>query len=110
MISKYTLTQLAEALGGLPVYGSLPGSPAELAGIRYGDVLLSVDGQLTPSWDAYLAARHTSGSVIVLRLFRDGQEFEISLKLDRGAPVDADALAGTLNVLARVTGSVGEPS
>ena len=99
MINRNTLSQLAFALSGLPVYGCLPGSPAERAGVRYGDVLLSVDGHATPSWDAYLAARQSSGSSLHLRLFRDGRELEIEVPLDRERYLDPSALAATLGML-----------
>jgi S1-C subfamily serine protease len=92
------LTELAEALGGLPVYGSLPGSAAERAGIRYGDVLMSVDGQPTPSWDAYLKARQSSGPSITVRLFRDGAELSVELVLDRSHHVDAQTVASLLGL------------
>jgi len=98
---------LAVALGGLPVFGCLPGSPVERAGVRYGDVLLSVDGQLTPSWDAYIAARETSGPVIRLRLSRDGHEFEVDVELDRGGSLDFMTLPVTLGLL---PGGADEPS
>lgn len=89
MINKSNLDQLAEALGGLPVYGCLPGSPAQKAGVRYGDVLLSVDGQATPSWEAYLSARQHSGKSIRLRLFRDGTELELDVELTSGGYLQA---------------------
>ncbi len=94
------------ALGGLPVYGCLPGSPADRAGVRYGDVLLAVDGQITPSWDAYLAARQRSGASIRLRLFREGNEFEVDVVLDKGG-LDSRGLAATLGMLESGS-SVGE--
>ena len=47
MIAKRTLFELAKTLDGLPVLGCLAGSPAALAGVRYGDILLSVNGQRT---------------------------------------------------------------
>jgi regulator of sigma E protease len=87
-------------MGGLPVFGCLPGSAAERAGVRYGDVLLSVDGQVTPTWDAYLAARETSGESIRLRLFRDGHEFEVDVVLDRDAHRDPVKLAAALGLFA----------
>jgi S1-C subfamily serine protease len=103
LITRSNLSQLAVALQGLPVYGCLPGSPAERAGVRYGDVLLSVDGYATPSWDAYIAARERSGASILLRLFRDGQELEVEVPLDRDMHLDADALAATLGMLAHTS-------
>jgi S1-C subfamily serine protease len=95
----FDLGELARTLGGLPVHGCLPGSPAERAGVRFGDVLLSVDGQPTPTWDAYLEARHHSGPSIRLRLFRDGVEFEVDVELDRSARFDTSAVASVLGLL-----------
>lgn len=109
MINKSNLSQLAGALSGLPVYGCLPGSPAEKAGVRYGDVLLSVDGHATPSWDAYIAAREHSGASIRLRLFRDGREFEIDVVLTRDAYIDASGLAATLGLLPNTAPLPEEP-
>lgn len=99
MITRSKLSQLAAGLAGLPVYGCLPGSPAAEAGVRYGDVLLSVDGQSTPSWDAYLAARAQSGKSIRLKLFRDGRQFEVDLTLNADAYLDTSTVAATLGLL-----------
>jgi S1-C subfamily serine protease len=99
LLKRTNLVELARALGGLPVYGCLPHSPAERAGVRYGDVLLSVDGQATASWDAYLRVREHSGDSIRLRLFRDGVEFELDVLLDRSAGFDPAALSAALGFL-----------
>lgn len=79
--------------------------------MRYGDVLLSVDGHATPSWDAYIAARERSGASILLRLFREGQELEIEVPLDRDLQLDVDALAASLGMLAHTSAppSPGKP-
>jgi S1-C subfamily serine protease len=109
LINKTNLSQLAGALSGLPVYGCLPGSPAERAGVRYGDVLLSVDGQATPSWDAYIAARESSGASIRLRLFREGKEFEVDVELRRERQLNASDLAATLGLLGDAAPQGSEP-
>lgn len=88
------LMELARALGGLPVFGCLAGSPAEQAGIRYGDVLLSVDGMPTGSVDDYLAARSRSGRTIVVRVFRAGLELDFELGLRD--PLQASEVAASL--------------
>ena len=106
LIKKSDLVRMAAALGGLPVFGCLPGSPVDKAGVRYGDVLLSVDGQLTPSWDAYIAARESSGPSIRLRLSRDGREFEVDVLLDRSARF---GLATPSAALGLVEGEPDEP-
>ena len=99
MLKRSDLVHLAQSLGGLPVYGCLPNSPAERAGVRYGDILLSVDGFPTPTWDAYFEARERSGASIHLRLFRDGNEFEVDVPLDRSATYDPAAIASALGIL-----------
>jgi C-terminal processing protease CtpA/Prc len=99
LLNHPNFVDLARSLGGLPVYGCLPGSPAERAGVRYGDVLLSVDGHPTPSWDAYIEARRRSGPSIHLRLFRDGFEFEVDVVLDRSAELDATTIASVLGLI-----------
>jgi S1-C subfamily serine protease len=110
LINKSNLSQLAGALSGLPVYGCLPGSPAERAGVRYGDILLSVDGRATPSWDAYIAARESSGSSIRLRLFRDGLELELDVALTRETYVEASGLAAALGLMADTAPVSREPT
>ena len=83
MLKKSDLALLAQRLNGIPVHGTLPGSPADRAGIRYGDVLLLVDGMPTPTWDDYLEVRRNSGASLELRLFRDGEELDVTLELDK---------------------------
>ena len=93
-ISVRDLMELARALGGLPVFGCLVGSPAEQAGIRYGDVLLAVDGMPTRTVDDYLAARSRSGRTIVVRIFRAGAELDVELGLRD--PLQASEVAAGL--------------
>ena len=81
MRSPADLSRLADALGGLPILGCLEGSPAAEAGVRYGDVLLSIDGQRTGSWDEFIDARSKCRGGFVARIFRDGQELEIAVTL-----------------------------
>lgn len=81
MLTPAELARLASALGGLPILGCLSGSPAEDAGMRYGDILLSLDGLPTSSWDEFLRARNQAGRSIVVRVFRQGQELDMALEL-----------------------------
>ncbi len=99
MIPLSSLARLAESLNGLPVYGCLPGSPAERAGVRFGDILLSVDGIATPTWLAFIAARQASGDSIRVRVFRDGGELEFVIPLDKQASRDPASVASALAVL-----------
>lgn len=97
MLSSEQLTKLATALGGLPVLGCKPGSPAARAGIRYGDVLLSVNGIPTPDWATYVEARQARQAAMQVEIFRGGEELTIDLAFD-ATPIDTaawlDYLAG----------------
>jgi S1-C subfamily serine protease len=77
MMSRKQLEQIAETVRGIPVWGCLPGSTAAEAGVRYGDIVLSVNGMLTPNIDAYLEARKLRNDGYELRLFRDGDELDL---------------------------------
>ena len=92
MLTPAELARLATALGGLPILGCLAGSPAEDAGMRYGDILLSLDGMPTSSWDEFLVARNQAGSRIVVRVFRQGQELDMSLELRASKKTPAQVL------------------
>ncbi len=86
MRSRAELSRLASALGGLPVLGCLEGSPAAEAGVRYGDVLLAIDGTQTPTWDDFLSARRAARKGFIARIFREGAELDVAVTL-RGGPL-----------------------
>ena len=77
MIRRQQLEALAEVVRGIPVLGCLPGSTAAEAGVRYGDIVLEVNGLRTIHIDDYLAGRKLRSDGMALRLFRDGQEFSV---------------------------------
>lgn len=86
MVSVENLTKLATALGGLPVLGCRPGSPAALAGIRYGDIVLAVNDAPTPDWGRYVEARAASRTHMSTVVFRDGEELRLEFELDTSPP------------------------
>ena len=49
--------------------------------MRYGDILLSVNGFPTASWDDFLRARAQSDGRLLARVFRQGVELDVSLTL-----------------------------
>src|SRR5689334_16642673 len=57
MISRKQLEEIAATVRGVPVWGCLPGSTAAEAGVRYGDIVIGVNGVPTPTIDEYLEAR-----------------------------------------------------
>jgi predicted metalloprotease with PDZ domain len=85
MIARQSLFALAKALEGIPVLGSLSGTPAARAGIRYGDVLISVNGMRTRTVLEYVEAKalRTDGMDVVV--FRSGTEKLERLAFDEPA-------------------------
>ena len=83
MISRKQLEEIAETVRGVPVWGCLPGSTAAEAGVRYGDIVLSVNGVPTPGIDEYLEARKLRSDGFELRLFRAGEELTVFVPFRR---------------------------
>ena len=73
--------------GGYPyVVGPLPGSPAEKAGVKPGDLIDSIDGQPlrnAPVWKIKAALEGPEGSSCELVLFRGGDEKRVTLPVGR---------------------------
>ncbi len=69
------------------ISGTFRGSPAEAAGIRSGDVILSVDGESTEGWSLQLAVARIRGErgtlVIVGVRHRDAVEEALEITRDR---------------------------
>jgi S1-C subfamily serine protease len=84
--SRNQLAILAEALAGIPVWGALPGSLAHRAGIRYGDVLLAINGKRTTNIDDYLDARNLTADGAEVVIFRDGHQITLQLVFEAVSP------------------------
>ncbi|HSO29115.1 MAG TPA: M50 family metallopeptidase, partial [Candidatus Sulfomarinibacteraceae bacterium] len=92
------------ALSGDPAIGVYvpyvePGSPAEAAGVRVGDVIARVDGRAFGAFgpDSVLAdLRSSAGQTVVLGIERDGGEVELTARL-RG-PAEVEAGKGALGI------------
>ena len=91
-MSRADLDELAHALGGLCLLACLPGSPADLAGLRYGDIVVEVNGTATPNWVAYANAARSGGTTMQVVFYRDGARHEVRLELperpERLTPAD----------------------
>jgi S1-C subfamily serine protease len=109
MMSTKQIDEIAVAVRGVPVRGCLPGSTAAEAGIRYGDIVLAVNGFPTPGLYEYMSARKLRSDGCELKLFRDGQE--LSLFVPFRAPMDAFAvLAAQVDKAAHVVPEADLPS
>jgi serine protease Do len=105
---------LAKAMGLDKPKGALvgevePGSPAERAGLKAGDVIVSVDGaEVAQSHELpRLVARHTPGSKVKVRVLRDKTPRDVDVTLDAlredvakggGAPPGAPAPSGGISL------------
>ena len=58
----------------------LAGSPADQAGIKVGDIILSVNGdEVNPDQNlAYLISKYHPGDAVSLKINRDGKEMEVN--------------------------------
>ncbi len=71
-------------LTGAEISGVEPGSPAEAAGLRAGDVITTIDEERVPSSTALVAQvrERTSGAEAAIGYIRDGQQDSVSVTLD----------------------------
>jgi len=77
MMQRKQLEEIAATVQGVPVWGCLPGITAAEACVRYGDIVLAVNGIPTPSIVEYLEGRKLRSDGFDLRIFRDGQELSV---------------------------------
>ena len=83
MISQAHLEMIAKVYEGILILGSLPNSPAQHSGLKYGDILIMANGMRTKTIADFFAARAMDQERLDLVLVRDGVEFEISIGLTR---------------------------
>lgn len=92
VFNLFDLSRVATALGGLPIPGCQPGSPAARAGMRYGDIVLSLNGARTGSWIDFFQAHKRAAGPLSARVLRGGIELEIALDLPSRAQTPRDVL------------------
>lgn len=94
MFDVRKLEELAATLQGIPILGVLPGSPADVAGVRFGDVLLEVNGRRVRSWRDYVDATAAPREGMDAVVFRGGAAVSLALATRRSAePPDYLAIA-----------------
>ena len=80
MIPRNQLEEIAAAVQGVPVWGCLKGSPSADAGVRYGDIVMVVNGMRTANIEDYLEARKLRKDGVELVILRDGNEMTLLLE------------------------------
>jgi len=78
-----TIPDFGDHEGGVLLAGVQPGSPAEKAGIREGDMVVRFDGVEIPDLYAYTDAlrAHKPGDQVTIVVLRDGEEVELEATL-----------------------------
>jgi S1-C subfamily serine protease len=84
----------ASRFQGLPVWSCFPGSVADRAGIKAGDVLLFANGRRVDSMDAYLQARDQDAARLELIVQRGNRILDFTLDLTTASAERDAAQAG----------------
>ena len=85
-IPSISLIRLASTLGGIPLLECLPDSPAHRAGVRYGDILLELNGQRVRTVEEYVEARLLDSLGMTLAVHRDGETITFVLEFEAPQP------------------------
>jgi S1-C subfamily serine protease len=75
------LDRLAKILGGIPVWEVYADSGAAQAGVRFGDIILRVNGKPTPTFQHFLAAGEKHLTNLQFEVFRDGKLLRLTSAL-----------------------------
>ncbi len=89
--------------GRIMIIAPIPGTPAEAAGVRSGDVIVGIDGDSTEGlsvMDAVLLIRGDAGTTVVLQIIHDGDTESVDIAIVR-AEIDVPSVYFEMN------GSVG---
>ena len=108
MKPRLELQEIAKTLGGIPIWATFEGSVAHQAGLRYGDIILSVNGQPTPTVDDYFQAKNLHSEEMTLTYFRGGETYTITLALRKSMPVQGVSEVLAQFVATRARALVGE--
>ena len=95
MIAKRSLFALAKGLEGVPILGALGGTSAARAGLRYGDVLLEVNGRRTRSIEEYIEAKDLRQGGMSVVVFRAGEQIALEFTYS-GSPAEPSMFVSEL--------------
>lgn len=84
----------------LTVRNLLPNSPAARAGVRIGDVILSVNDVPTPDFNAYIAAKSRVATQQRMDILRGNDLVQVTLELEeRMGPPDYGSIVQQLEAM-----------
>ncbi len=92
--------------GHIVIIAPIPGSPAEEAGIRAGDIILGVDGESTADMtvmDAVLLIRGPKGTPVRLLVLHDGEDEPVEIEIVRAEIEISSVFYEMANSIAHVT-------
>lgn len=85
--------------GRVVVIAPIPGTPAEAAGIRSGDIIAGIDGESTEGlsvMDAVILIRGDAGTTVVLQIIHDGETEPVDIAIVR-AEIDVPSVYHEMN-------------
>jgi serine protease DegQ len=70
---------------GVLITETIRNSPAEVAGVRRGDILIAIDEKPIESWSAMLetVSNLPPGKIVLVKLMRDGESISLKLKIGK---------------------------
>ncbi len=74
---------ITEASSGVQIQRVVPGASADAAGLRVGDLILSIDGRRVTSKEGFgrITGSRQAGDVVVVHVERDRKRFDVDLQL-----------------------------
>jgi len=82
LMTHRQLFDLAQVLEGMPLLAVMENSPAEKAGLRYGDIVLFVNDMRVNNADSFVKARSKNPNTINLVIWRNSSELTFSFKFE----------------------------